>query len=71
MVLEKVKARLRARFNVSVAELDHQDLWQRAVLGVVSISNDRQHLESVLETVERESARILGGDLVASEREFL
>ena len=33
-VVRKLKERLRARFNVAVAELDHQDLWQRATVGV-------------------------------------
>ena len=67
LVVRKIKDRLRARFNVAVAELDHQDLWQRALLGVVSISSDRKALESLLESVERESAKVLGGDLVNTE----
>jgi uncharacterized protein YlxP (DUF503 family) len=71
MVLQKLKARLRTRFNVSVAELDHQDVWQRSVIGIVSISSDQQNLEQVLQGVERESANILGGDLVAAHTEFL
>ena len=70
-VVRKIKDRLRARFNVAVAELDHQDLWQRAVLGVVSISSDRASLESVLQAAERESEKLLGGDLVASELDIL
>ena len=70
LVLRKIKDRLRTRFNVSVAELDHQDLWQRSVVGVVSISSDRRNLESVLEEVERESERVLGGDLVAAEKSY-
>ncbi len=70
LVLQKIKDRLRTRFNVSVAELDHQDLWQRAVVAVVSISSDQQNLESVLEAVERESEKVLGGDLVGTQREF-
>ena len=39
-VLRSLKDRLRARFNVAVAELDHQDTWQRAQVGVVSLSNN-------------------------------
>lgn len=70
LVLQKIKDRLRARFNVSVAELDHQELWQRSVVGVVSISSDQKNLESVLEAVERESAKVLGGDLVGTETNF-
>ncbi len=34
-VLRKVRDRLRSRFNVAVAELDHRDVWQVATLGVV------------------------------------
>ena len=71
MVLRKLKDRLRTRFNVSVAELDHQDVWQRSVIGIVSISSDQQNLEQVMQGVERESANILGGDLVAAHTEFL
>ena len=70
-VVERVKDRLRARFNVAVAELDHQDLWQRATLGVVSLSNERAHLARLLEAVASESERLLGGDLVESHIEYL
>ena len=66
-VVRKIKDRLRARFNVAVAELDHQDLWQRAVLGVVSISSDRKALETLFEAVRRESEKVLDGDLVGME----
>ncbi len=70
-VVRKLKERLRARFNVAVAELDHQELWQRATVGVVSISNDNSHLAQVLETVVYESEKILKGDLVDSQIEYL
>ncbi len=66
-VIRKLRDRLRTRFNVSVAELEHQDLWQRAVIGVAALSSDHKHLESVLQKVESESERVLGGDLVGTE----
>jgi hypothetical protein len=66
-VVRKIKDCLRARFNVAVAELDHQDLWQRAVIGVVSISSSRQNLERILQAVQRESEKVLGRDLVGTE----
>lgn len=69
-VVRKIKDRLRARFNVAVAELDHQELWQRAVVGVVSISSDQKNLETVMEGVQRESEKVLGGDLVGTELSF-
>ena len=62
-VLRKMKDRLRARFNVAVAELDHQDVWQRATLGVVSISDSQVLLESVFRQVLAESENILGDDV--------
>ncbi|MCZ6514359.1 MAG: DUF503 domain-containing protein [Acidobacteria bacterium] len=62
-VLRKLRDRLRSRFNLAVAELDHQETWQRATLGVVSISSSRRNLEQVLESVLRESEKILGREL--------
>jgi uncharacterized protein YlxP (DUF503 family) len=69
-VLRSLKDRLRGQFNVAVAELDHQELWQRAVVGVVSLSSDANHLEQSLRAVILESERLLGRDLVGHEMEF-
>ena len=57
-VLRSLKDRLRASFNVSVAELDAADLWQRATVGVVSISGSRDYLGGLMEKVERSATRI-------------
>jgi uncharacterized protein YlxP (DUF503 family) len=70
-VIRRLKDRLRGQFNVAVAELDHQELWQRGLLGVVSIASDAQHLEKSLQAVFAESERLLGRDLVAHEIELL
>ena len=70
-VIRSLKDRLRVQFNVAVAELDHQDLWQRAVIGVVTISNDARHVEQALQAIVEESERLLGPDLVSSEIELL
>lgn len=48
-----LKARLRARFNAAVAEVDHHDKWQRAVLAVCMLGNDRRQLESDMAQVRR------------------
>jgi uncharacterized protein YlxP (DUF503 family) len=71
MVLLRVKERLRGKFNVAVAELEHQDLWQRSVIGVVSISSSEQNLRQVLEGALKESENILGSDLTNSHIEIL
>ncbi len=48
-VLHSVKDRLRGKFNLSIAEVDGQDLWQKAVLGMACVANDGSHVEQVLE----------------------
>lgn len=48
-VLHSVKDRLRGKFNLSIAEVDGQDLWQKAVLGMACVANDGGHVEQVLE----------------------
>ena len=68
-VLRSLKDRLRGHFNVAVAELEHQDVWQRAVVGVVTISNDAQHLEQSLQAILAASESVLGRDLAGSEIE--
>ncbi|HKV46654.1 MAG TPA: DUF503 domain-containing protein [Candidatus Acidoferrales bacterium] len=70
-VLRSLKDRLRARFNVAVAELAHQELWQRSRVGVVTISSDVRHLEESLTAIATESENILGRDLVSQEIEYL
>ena len=44
-VVKGLKDRLRSRFNVSVAEIDYQDFWQRAVVAAVTISGDHVHAD--------------------------
>jgi uncharacterized protein len=69
-VLRSLKDRLRANFNVAVAELEHQETWQRSRVGVVSISNDGKHLEESLQAVAAESERVLGRDLVSQQVDY-
>jgi uncharacterized protein len=57
-VLRSMKDRLRNSFNISVAEIDVTDLWQRATIGVVSISASRDYLEGLMRNVEREAVRL-------------
>ncbi len=70
-VLRSLKARLRGRFNVAVAELEGNGSWQRSVVGVVSISNNAGHLEQSLRIILEVSEEILGRDLVDHEVEVV
>lgn len=49
--LKPLIARLHREFNISVAELSHQDVWDEATIGCAMISNDYQFSESSLQTV--------------------
>jgi uncharacterized protein YlxP (DUF503 family) len=73
-VVRSLKDRLRSQFNVAVAELDHTDLWQRATIGVVSISDSRDYLDGLMQNVERQSMRIAnnaGAEVADSFVEYL
>jgi uncharacterized protein YlxP (DUF503 family) len=48
-----LKDRLRSRFNASVAEVGYQDKWQRAVLALCILGNDRRQLESDMAKVRQ------------------
>lgn len=70
-VIRSLKDRLRANFNVAVAELDFEDTWQRSVVGVVTLSNEEHHVEESLQKVLAEAHRILGPRLVAHAVDLL
>src|SRR5258708_33618896 len=56
-VVRSVKDRLRNAFNVSGAEMEATDLWQRATIGVVAISDCRYYLEGLMHNVESEAVK--------------
>ena len=70
-VVDSLKNRLRNKFNVSVAEIDHQDLWQRAALAAVTVSSSREFAGKILQSVEDEAAALLGRDLAECTLEWL
>ncbi|MGB9435089.1 MAG: DUF503 domain-containing protein [Candidatus Acidiferrum sp.] len=70
-VLRSLKDRLRGSFNVAVAELDFEETWQRSVVGVVTLSNEEQHVEESLQKVLAEADKILGPLLISHEVDFL
>ena len=51
-VIKSLKDRLHDRFNISVAETGHHDLWQRAELTACLVSSDKKHAESVLSSAD-------------------
>lgn len=53
MVVRSLKDRIGGKFNVSVAETAHQDLWQRAEISVAVVGTDTAFVDSVLSKVDR------------------
>ncbi len=52
-VLRAIKARVQNKFNVSIAECEDHDLWQRVTLGVSQVGADRSHVDACLREVVR------------------
>jgi uncharacterized protein YlxP (DUF503 family) len=70
-VLRSIKDRLRHHCNVSVAETDHQDTWQRAELAVCVVSGDRTYAEGVLRAADNLVAAAPGARIVDSVTTYL
>lgn len=72
-VVRSMKDRIRASFNVSVAELDPSNLWNQATIGVVAISHSRDYLDGLMKNIERAALRIAnnaGAEVTDSWVEF-
>ena len=50
-VLKSITSRVRYKFNVAVAEVDDNDVWQLATIGICCVSNNRRHTNQVLSKV--------------------
>jgi uncharacterized protein YlxP (DUF503 family) len=62
---------LRHRFKVSVAEVDHQDTWQRCAIGVALVSGSHAHLQEVIDEVERFVSAAADVDLIETVVSYL
>jgi len=71
MFVRRLKDRLRSKFNVSVSEVDHQDLWQRSQVSVVIVGPDETFLQKVLNEAADEAERILPECVIQSNIEIV
>ena len=71
MFLRRLRDRLGNRYNVATSEIDHQDLWQRSVVGIVSIATRREVLDRQFQKILREVERNQEGELITFHVEFL
>jgi len=73
-VVRSMKDRLRNSFNISVAEIEVTDLWQRATIGVVAISSSRGYLEGLMRNVEHAATKIAnnhGAEVIDAFMDYL
>ena len=68
--VRKMTDRTRARYNVSIAEVGDNDVWQRAVLGVTAVANDHSFVNEVLDKVVRDLESMAVAELVNRELEI-
>jgi uncharacterized protein len=70
-VLRKITDRVRQRFNVAISEVGDNDVWQRALIGICTVSNDRRHINSSLDKVVDFIEKLYVAEVVHTEMEIL
>ena len=70
-VLLSLKDRLREQFNLSVAEVDGQDLWQKAVLGMACVANEGRYVNHVCDRALNLIRTVPAVEIVQSRLELL
>ncbi len=70
-VLKGVKEKVRHRFEVSVAEVNHQDSWQRATLAVACVSQDSRHANEVVSKALAFIESLVDGHVIDIQTEIL
>ena len=70
-VVRKIIDRVKARFDVAIAEVGENDLWQRAQVGIAAIGNDRRFLNEVLDKVRGFIEQSYLAPILDSELELL
>ncbi len=70
-ILRRVKSHIRKHYNVSLAELDHQDRWGGARIGVTCISSESKIVHQTLQKVESAFAAQFGVEIADRKLEML
>lgn len=66
-VLSAFKDRIKKKFNVAVAELDFQDKWQRAKIGIITLNSQKGIVDQVLQRILAEAEQNLDGEICLAE----
>jgi uncharacterized protein YlxP (DUF503 family) len=69
-VVNSLKSHLRQAFNIAIAEVDFHDKWQRARLGITTISTDANHIDQVFAKIMEHLYRDARLEVLAQEKNF-
>jgi len=69
--LVSIKARLRSKYNVAFSELDYHDKWQRALIGMVTLNNQRTIIEKTLNKIIDEVQDLVDGEIIQTTIKYL
>jgi uncharacterized protein len=70
-VLRRIIDRLKARFNVAVAEVDSNDLWQKATIGLAVVANERRQVNEQMDTIIHSVEEMYVAPLISRETEIV
>ena len=70
-VLNRIKSRVANKFNVSIAEVDGQSVWNYACLGIAIVSNDQKHSNRVLNKIIEHIEEIGDCEIIDYSMEFM
>ncbi len=70
-ILLSLKMKLQNRFNISIAEIDENHLWQKSVLGIASVANETSRVNQTLDQVINDIQANPSLELLQSHIEFI
>lgn len=68
--LNKIKDRLKKKFNIAFAELDYLDKWQRSKIGVVTLNSRKSMVEKIFQKIIRELEENIDGEILQQEMRY-
>ncbi len=71
IIIKSLKDRIKNKFNVSIAEVDANDLWQLSVLGAACVANDTKVINQILDSIRNMVLNTPSVELIDSMMEML
>lgn len=65
--LNRIKDRLKKKFNIAFAELEYQNKWQRSKIGLVTINAQKRMIENMFHAIVRDIEEIIEGEILQKE----